>query len=1022
MTHVDYIQDLLPGLHSDINCQSKYYDIEGMCDVYNKHCNNLSIMYANSRSLPKHIGEYRSLLDCIFETGNIELDILCFVETWLNEQNGNVVHFDQYKHVSTKKPNSGRGGGISIFVKDHLDFHIREDLKFPEQFKDIYDCLFIEVHSSDPNIPSTLIGTMYRSPSHASETHFINSIEHLLNKLQPENKELIILGDFNIDLINMNTSACTMLDMFMNNQLFSQITVPTRVTETSNTLIDHVYKKVSSQKCLAGTLINDITDHYINFVFTSIVKHNPQQSKYVSYRSFTESNLNSFNNQLRQTDWSPVFDSNDPNDSYKIFYSLYKHALDKTIPLKTRKFNRLKHKKQGWMTRGILTSIKNKTKLYKIKKEATQDQAILTATRNYNLYRNTLNKIIRNAKRLHFQNLFEKSKNNMKTTWQNINKILQTKNKDRKFPSTFNYNGSSLSNKKDICNAFNDYYTRIGPSLAENITSNPAQTVNTMPQLNLRNSLFLAPTSSEEIGNIINKLKPKPSTGIDEISCKLIKQSDFVIIPVLTHIFNLSMETGNVPDDMKMAKVIPIYKNKDPNNLKNYRPISLLPSFSKILEKVMFKRLYGHFHENKLFFTSQYGFRQNHSTELAVTEFQDTIIKNIQKKLCSIGIFLDLSKAFDTLQHKILLEKLQHYGIRGLCLKWFENYLSDRQQIVNIDNFFSDKLQITCGVPQGSVLGPLLFLIYMNDLPNVSKLAKFVIFADDTNIVYSDSSLANLQVIANNDLRNINNWFEINKLSLNTEKTKFIVFDKKEKLRLHSLENLNVQLNNINIERVNETKFLGVILQDDLTWTSHIADKSKKISQISAILTRLKHDLPKQTLKTIYNALIEPHLTYGITAWASLPNSSIKRLQLIQKRTIRTISKGKYNCHTDPLFKSLKILKIVDCYQLKCSQLYHKKLKNLLPYYHELQLLTREEYIPNHTRTRQQNHIYIHSIKTNIEKRLLNYSVGMTWNKLPENIKSLSHLSPKSFSKHLKNYFLSQYVNICTIANCYICS
>jgi hypothetical protein len=463
----------------------------------------------------------------------------------------------------------------------------------------------------------------------------------------------------------------------------------------------------------------------------------------------------------------------------------------------------------------------------------------------------------------------------------------------------------------DIANAFNDYYINIGPSLANNISTDHIQIPNTMPELNLRNCLFLTPATELEISAIINKLKSKTSTGIDKISCKVIKQSDQVIIPPLTYIINISMETGTVPNHMKMAKVIPVYKNKEINELKNYRPISLLPAFSKILEKVVYKRLYQYFNNNGLFFNSQYGFRPSHSTELAINEFQDIIIKNIKNKLCSLGIFLDLSKAFDTLQHEILINKLQHYGVRGIALQWFQNYLTNRFQTVNIDNIFYDKRKIVCGVPQGSVLGPLLFLVYINDLPNVSKIARFIVFADDTNIIYSNKDIRNLETTSNNDLQNISDWFRLNKLSLNISKTKFIIFDTKNKLQKHSSINFEIKLNSINITRVTETKFLGVTLKDNLTWISHINEKCKKISQTLALLKRLKHEVPLRTLKTIYSSLIEPHMIYAITAWGSL-SSSYKRLILLQKRALRIINKAKYSSHTEPLFKSSEILKIND--------------------------------------------------------------------------------------------------------------
>lgn len=1010
----NYEQEFLLGYNPEFHHNSHYYDVQEMCSVLHDNQDSLSVMYANSRSLPKHIDEYHSLFDCIYDTEKVQFDILCFVETWLNEQNKALIHFDQYNHIMKQKVNTSRGGGISIFVKDGINFTVRNDLTFPDEVRHCFDCIFIEVFNSDNetrHIAGTIIGIIYRSPSQKNEKQFISSLETLLDKIRGEDKEIVIMGDFNIDLLKSDTdaNASNLLDMLVTNQLTPRITVPTRVTHGSATLIDHMYKKVSSAKCTSGTLISDITDHYINFMFIDKPKTKSYDPKYIRYRAFTDSNLEQFNDHLTAADWSSVYNTYDSNEAYRRFMSLYKGALDKAIPLKTKKFSKLKHKKQSWMTKGILTSVKQKTKLYKIKMHAQTELAMTETTRKYNRYRNILNKVIRNAKRLHYQKLFMSSKNDMKQTWQNINAVLKSNKAKHNLPSRFKHNGSTMTNPKEIANAFNNYYINIGPSLAENIDSNQNNIYDTMPQINLTGSFFLAPTNELEISKIIDKLKPKTSTGIDEISCKLIKQSNTLIIPLLTYIINLSLETGKVPDDMKLAKIIPVYKNKEMDEIQNYRPISLLPAFSKIIEKVVYDRLYGYFNRHSLFFTSQYGFRKHFSTELAISEFQDTIINNINKKLYSVGIFLDLSKAFDTLQHSILLNKLQHYGIRGTALKWFHSYLTNRSQTVCLNDIFSEKRIITCGVPQGSVLGPLLFLIYINDLCNVSKLAKFIIYADDTNILYSNADIKTLMATANNDLQLVIKWFKCNRLSLNTSKTKYIIFANKYKLRTESYDDFDIVIDNEKLTKTKDIKFLGVILQDDLKWTLHINEKCKKIGQILAILNKLKHNLPGKILKTIYTALIEPHLTYAITSWANLPDTSLKRLRLLQKRAIRVINNKNYNSHTEPLFKTSEILRLCDCYKLKCCKLYHQKLRGMLPEHHRLKLLTKAEYLPNCRDTRHSNDIHILPINSDLDKRSLNYSVGSVWNSLPETLKSKSDLSLSNYPKQVKKFYLNQY-------------
>ena len=273
-------------------------------------------------------------------------------------------------------------------------------------------------------------------------------------------------------------------------------------------------------------------------------------------------------------------------------------------------------------------------------------------------------------------------------------------------------------------------------------------------------------------------MKPKTSTGHDKISSKLVKQlynkkynepaTPRGIISPLVHIINLSLSTGIVPKAMKLAKVVPIFKNNGSNTvMKNYRPVSLLPVLSKILERIVYNRLFKFITKQKILYPSQYGFQKDLSTELAILELQDRINTSLNNNECCVGIFMDLSKAFDTLDHNILLHKLNHYGIRGTALSWFHNYLSNRQQYVCINGTNSDMLPITCGVPQGSILGPLLFLIYVNDLASVSKHAATILFADDTNLIYTSKSYENFTIMIEKDLKKISNWFKLNKLALN---------------------------------------------------------------------------------------------------------------------------------------------------------------------------------------------------------------------------------------------------------------
>ena len=294
---------------------------------------------------------------------------------------------------------------------------------------------------------------------------------------------------------------------------------------------------------------------------------------------------------------------------------------------------------------------------------------------------------------------------------------------------------------------------------------------------------------------------------------------------------NLSFYVGMFPSKLKVGKVSPLQKKGSCNNPSNYRPISILSVFSKIFEKLMHQRLYKFLESFEILYPLQFGFREKHSTSHALLSLTESIKQSIDSGKVGCGIFLDLQKAFDTVNHKILLDKLEHYGIRGNALKWFQSYLSGRTQYVTVNGHVSDPLPITCGVPQGSVLGPLLFLIYVNDLPNVSKVMQFYLFADDTSIYFDSDNLFNLQKIVNRELKKVRKWLEANRLALNIDKTNYVIF--------HSpTNNVRIKLGSKPISRVNSIKYLGVLIDSTLSWKPHIVELSKKLARTSGIFTK----------------------------------------------------------------------------------------------------------------------------------------------------------------------------------------
>ena len=339
------------------------------------------------------------------------------------------------------------------------------------------------------------------------------------------------------------------------------------------------------------------------------------------------------------------------------------------------------------------------------------------------------------------------------------------------------------------------------------------------------------------------------------------------------HIFNLSISKGIFPDKLKIAKVTPIFKSGDSTVLTNYRPISVLPCFSKILERIMYNRLQKHLSENNLLFERQFGFQSSKSTEHAILELSDEILNSFEKNNFTVGVFIDLSKAFDTVNHDVLIKKLSYYGINTNNLAWFSSYLRNRQQYISADGVCTESQNITCGVPQGSILGPLLFLIYVNDLNKASKILQPIMFADDTNLFYSHRNIKTLFYTVNKELEHINEWFKSNKLSLNVRKTNYIFFHKKRKKDDIPLKLPELLINNNRIDRVNSTKFLGIILNEHLSWENHINIIENKISKNSGLVYKAQHLLSKANLLSLYYSFIHCYLNYGNIAWASSPQS-----------------------------------------------------------------------------------------------------------------------------------------------------
>ena len=569
----------------------------------------------------------------------------------------------------------------------------------------------------------------------------------------------------------------------------------------------------------------------------------------------------------------------DINLNYEMINDEIVRAKNKHMPCKLVKFNKYKHKKSAWITLGLLKSIRYRDKVYK-QLRLSNPNSLHYDLKTYNLI---LRKSIISAKQMYYESRFNRIGNDIRRTWKTINEILTKNQTKNKFPTVFNDNGSMITDKVNIANKFNVFFTNIGEKIAKGINYDGNKNYGHYLNKDIHSSFTFMNIDEDAINKIIYNLPLKSSSECDGISTKLLKVIAPVIIKPLTLLINQVLNTGTFPDKLKIAKVIPIFKKGDPSLFENYRPISLLPAISKVLEKIIALQLSSYFEKNKLLFDNQYGFRPKHSTEHAALELIDRITNKMDTNEIPLHIFLDLSKAFDTIDHSIILNKLKYYGLKGSNLNLFQSYLSNRKQYTEIEDTTSTILPIQVGVPQGSILGPILFIIYVNDLPQCSNKFDFIMYADDTTLSstidsFSDiNSNASADSLINAEIGKVIEWLKINKLSLNKNKSKYMTFHMPKK----QIQHLTLKIDGINIEKVEEFNFLGLTMDTNLKWKKHTDKISNKCSKITGVLHRLKLLFPQEIKCLLYNSLIVPHINYCITAWGFHRN----RITIIKKKS-----------------------------------------------------------------------------------------------------------------------------------------
>jgi Reverse transcriptase (RNA-dependent DNA polymerase) len=449
-----------------------------------------------------------------------------------------------------------------------------------------------------------------------------------------------------------------------------------------------------------------------------------------------------------------------------------------------------------------------------------------------------------------------------------------------------------------------------------------------MSYMNNVNVAGLTDLKFEHVGpsyfcDIVNSFEPKNSIDMEGISMKLLKFVNTAVSIPLSHIFNLSLQQGVFPEALKISRVVPIFKGGDPDLCDNYRPISLVNTIAKVLEKIVSIKLTNHLETHNIIDPLQFGFQRGLSTEHSLLHLTKFVGDAMNDNKFSIGVFLDLKKAFDVVSHEILLKKLSYYGIKNNVLSWFASYLNNRKQCVDINGNFSKPRHINISVMQGSVLGPILFLIFINDLTKATTL-KTLLFADDACSLHADKNLKNLIVKVNTELQKIANWFSANKLVVNVKKCKYIIFHTKGKKLDFEGQEVFLNLNDrngtqheekiIKLDRISNSssekyyKYLGILIDENLNFNAHTDYLCNKLSKALYCLRRAKSFVTKNALVLLFHALFNAHLWYCTNIISITSQSNINRIQILQKKAIRLVTNSDYNAHTAELFTNLKVL------------------------------------------------------------------------------------------------------------------
>lgn len=865
---------------------------------------NYSIIHVNIRSASRN---FNQLLDLV---NSRNPSVIVTSEVW-RPQNSLIINNYHPPLIVTR--NMKRGGGLALWTR--LDVQ-SSSLNLPLNLTSI-ETISTLIHVKNKK-PITIIG-LYRPPQSNFQTS-IKELESIFKYVADNSHQAIICGDLNIDINKTSKQSNDYLAILAKYQLIQHIKSPTRVTSKSSTIIDHIITK--NLQVEASVLKEQVADHLATEATWDQKpnKNHLNQSKEVIDLNCTMQNINNI-------DWHSWIDKHANNTHIDNLFNDFHQIVTSCINKKAITINRRSTPIMPWFNNALLQArgLTLKARKKFLKSRTPENES------NFKKQQKSYNTDLRKAKMSYYHEKIKAANHDPKKVWNIINEVTNRKikqNADQDLKMIFNT--KETTNSLEISNSFNNMFKNAAIELAKSIPKPKNDfTYFLQKEKKCTNTFKFSPVTESDVTKIVSTFKSKKSTGFDGISNYTLKQIMPTIITPLVFIINKSLQNGHFPSTLKQAKLTPLHKNGPKNFPGNYRPISQLSPFSKVIEKVVIKQLTLHSDDNQILSPSQFGFRSGHATEHAIITTRAHIESTLRKGKYCLLILIDLSKAFDTISStEILPTKLKHYGLDDNSIKWFKSFFSNRAQTTTWQGQQSSIVNLhDISVVQGSSLGPNSFNFYLNDITSTIK-SKAMLYADDTSIVVEAQDLHELESKANEELQTIDNFMSANKLSINAKKTVYLIFTPKSK-KHHSI---NLYIANQKLEEVPEAKFLGIHIDNKLTFSSHFKHIMSKLRSAYGILCQTKRILTYKCKKMIYDSLFQSHLDYCNVGWMDrLNQKQINLLQSAQKKAIRALFNCKYNTPTQNMFSISGITKVNDLYQSKAIQFMWKTNQNQQP-------------------------------------------------------------------------------------------